>query len=249
MNSETASYWIGALKGNREITQSSIEQRQHLSHKRTFPISEAPLSVAQTHALDSIDRATGFSDEALVEGLCVGDQEALGVLFRRYARIVRAVAYRILRNASEADDLLQEVFLFIFRKANLFDAARGSARSWIIQVTYHRAIDRRRYLVTRHFYTVQDLENVSANISGHRTEITFYEQSIEGSLGKEMLRKIEESLTEDQRKTIRLYFFEGYALEELAELFGQTLGNVRNHYYRGLEKMRKLVLEGKAGAK
>jgi RNA polymerase sigma-70 factor (ECF subfamily) len=117
--------------------------------------------------------------------------------------MVRAVVYRILHDASEADDLLQEVFLYLHRKANLFEARRGTARSWIVQVTYHRAIDRRRYLVSRHFYSTNEVENTAAGLDESRTEIAFYERSIEGTLGKELARKISEALTENQRKIIQ----------------------------------------------
>ena len=73
------------------------------------------------------------------------------------------------------------------------------------------------------------------------TDTTFYERSIEGSLGTEMLGRIEEALSIDQQKTLQLYFFEGYTFDEIAARIGQTAGNVRNHYYRGLEIIRKLV--------
>ena len=76
--------------------------------------------------------------------LCRGDQEALALLFRRYASIVRGLAYKVLRDTSEADDLLQEIFLVVYRKCASFDASRGPARSWILQITYHRAVARRR---------------------------------------------------------------------------------------------------------
>jgi RNA polymerase sigma-70 factor, ECF subfamily len=155
--------------------------------------------------------------------------------------LVRTVADRILGDAAEAEDLLQEVFLFIFRKWALFDASRGSARSWIVQVTYHRAIDRRRHLASRHFYANAELDETLLRIDGPMADSAFYERSIEGSLGTEMLSKIAEALSIDQRRTIQLYFFEGYTFEEIAELTKQMVGNVRNHYYRGLEKIRKLV--------
>jgi hypothetical protein len=83
--------------------------------------------------------APAGDDEALIARVCGSDKEALACLFRRYARLVRGVALRILRDASEADDLLQEVFLFIHRKAAIFDSSKSSARSWIVQMTYHRA--------------------------------------------------------------------------------------------------------------
>lgn len=182
-----------------------------------------------------------LSDETLFEGLRTDSKDALAILFSRYARLVRVVAQRILRNESEADDLVQDVFLFIFRKAELFDAARGSARSWIVQVTYHRAIDRRRYLASRHFYSGVALDDqILCNASSSR-----YEESIEGRLGREILREIEESLSGDQRQVLELYFYEGLRMNEIAEAMGQTVANVRNHYYRGLEKMRKCLFEAK----
>jgi len=94
------------------------------------------------------------ADEALIAGVCEGDQEALAALFRRYARLVRGIALRILRDKSEADDLLQDLFLFIHRKAGRFDGSKCAARSWIVQMTYHRALDRRRYLQSRHFLSL-----------------------------------------------------------------------------------------------
>jgi RNA polymerase sigma-70 factor (ECF subfamily) len=183
----------------------------------------------------------GLSDNFLLERLCAGDHDALAMLFRRYARMVRAVAYRIVSDAAEADDVLQEVFLFIFRKSALFNAARGSARSWIIQVAYHRAIDRRRHLASRNFYSSTELDETLFAVDGPITDAAFYERSIEGALGTEMLSRIEEALSIDQRRTIQLFFFEGYTFEEIAKLTGQMVGNVRNHYYRGLEKIRKLI--------
>jgi len=161
--------------------------------------------------------------------------------------MVRTVAYRILRNEAEADDLLQEVFLFVFRKVDLFDSAKGSARSWIVQITYHRAIDRRRQLMSRHFYDGLDLEAPAA--AALNIEIAFYERSLEGTLGQTLLRQIEESLSEYQRETLRLHFFEGYTIEEIAERMCQTPGNIRNHYYRALEKMRKMIFSAKLPSK
>jgi RNA polymerase sigma-70 factor, ECF subfamily len=189
------------------------------------------------------------SDEFLLERLRKGDREALALLFRRYARMVRTVAHRIVRDAAEADDVLQEVFLFVFRKCSLFDAAQGSARSWIVQVTYHRAIDRRRHLVSRHFYANAELDETVLTNDERITDTAFYECSMEGTLGTETLGRIDRALSSDQRRTIQLYFFDGYSFEEIAKLTGQTLGNVRNHHYRGLERIRRLIFAPKQVAK
>jgi RNA polymerase sigma-70 factor (ECF subfamily) len=165
--------------------------------------------------------------------------EALVPLFRRHAHIVRSVACRILRNDAEADDLVQEVFLFVFRKAALFDASQATARSWIVQVTYHRAIDRRRYLTSRRYYTFQDVDASAEEPPDDRREIASWEKSLEGLWGKKTAAELRSLLSADQLRTIELHFFEGYTLEEIAERMGQSLVNVRHHYYRGLEKLRK----------
>src|SRR5580700_10210867 len=119
-------------------------------------------------ALATVIQISEISDELLMGQVRDGDKEALGVLFRRHARSVRNVAYRILRNEAEADDLVQEVFLFIFRKAALFDAAGGAARSWIFQVAYHRAFDRRRHLTFRNFYSIKELDDTAFRLADHR---------------------------------------------------------------------------------
>jgi len=190
-----------------------------------------------------------ISDELLLEQVREGAKEALGVLFRRHARAVRNVASRILRNEAEADDLVQEVFLFIFRKAALFDATQGAARSWIFQVAYHRAFDRRRYLNSRHFYTSQDLEETGRLLANPGGELPFHELSMEGILGKQLTARLNARLTPEQQETIRLFFFEGHALKEIAQLTGRSLVNVRSHYYRGLARLRKYVLSEKMRSK
>ena len=143
------------------------------------------------------------SDEALVALICEGDNDALAGLFRRYAHIVRGLAYRVLRDASEADDLLQDIFLLIHRKCGMFDASRGPARFWILQMTYHRAIARRRYLNSRHFYTRVDLDDVGRELAAPGTASLGLGDLSDGLLGREGLQKVLEELSENQRKTLQ----------------------------------------------
>ena len=188
-------------------------------------------------ALDQTTSLAEICDEALMAGICGGDKEALASLFRRYARVVRGVAYRVLRDASEADDLLQDIILLIHRKCGMFDAARGPARFWILQMTYHRAIARRRYLNSRHFYTRVDLDDAERDLADPASGSL--QVLGDGLLGNSGLQRIFDSLTEDQRQTLRLFFVEGYTLTEIARKLSQTRGNVKHHYFRGLEKLRK----------
>ena len=184
-------------------------------------------------------------DELLMARICDGDKEALASLFRRYARIVRGVAYRVLRDDSEADDLLQDIFLLIHRKCDMFNASRGPARFWILQMTYHRAIARRRYLNSRHFYTRVDLDDVERELAAPGTASQGLGDSGDGLLGRAGFQKILVELSENQRKTLQLFFVEGHTLGEIATKLNQTRGNVKNHYFRGLEKLRKQIFGDK----
>ena len=118
-------------------------------------------SHASGPALQLHSAETPVPDETLIAQVCLGSKEALADLFRRYARIVRGVAYKVLRDASEADDMLQDIFLLVHRLGGTFDSSKGSARFWILQMTYRRAISRRRYLTSRHFYTHVDLDQAA----------------------------------------------------------------------------------------
>lgn len=233
MGSDTVAYFPDGLTNTPEITGTGrcvadFPSRSSLSTKSKVEQSAAAVFLAPE-----------ISDEQLMEQVRQGSREALVPLFRRYGHAVRSVACRILRNEAEADDLVQEVFLFVFRKAALFDPSLGTARSWIVQVTYHRAIDRRRYLTSRRYYTFEDVDASAQEPPDDRREIATWEMSLDGVWGRKTAAEIRSLLSADQLRTIEQHFFEGYTLEEIAERTNQSLVNVRHHYYRGLEKLRK----------
>jgi len=207
----------------------------------TLPLSKEKAATANIAAGDDV-LAKEATDEALLTQISHGDGEALAILFRRYARLVWSVARRILGNSEEADDLLQDVFLYLKRKASAFDSAKGPARSLIVHITYQRAISRRRYLTSRHFYSSEDLEDENAR-QVLAPAATLYDESLEAHFGREGLKKALNGLSAEQQETLQLYFFEGFSLEEIAVRTGQSFGNVRHHYYRGLEKLRKQMPE------
>ena len=184
-----------------------------------------------------------LSDEALIARIRPGDQEATALLFRRYAQLVRGVSLRILRDEAEADDLVQDLFLFIHLEATVFDSSKSSGRSWIVQMTYRKAISRRRYLTARGHYKNSELDCCVPGFAGAATPA--YDSSIEALFGREGLKKVMGELTTEQHETLRLHFYEGYTLTEIGKKLGQSMGNVRHHYYRGLEKLRKQVRESK----
>jgi RNA polymerase sigma-70 factor, ECF subfamily len=177
------------------------------------------------------------ADETLLANVCAGDRDALALLFRRYARLVRSVGLRILRDEGEADDVVQEVFLYIHKRSGVFDGTKGSARSWIVQIAYTQALLRKRHLKVRQFYSSLNIDEVDVTDVGAQAE-SGYQQTPEGVFGRNGWKEIEGVLTSDQRETVRLHFFEGYTLEEVSMKLKQSHGNVRHHYYRSLEKLR-----------
>jgi RNA polymerase sigma-70 factor (ECF subfamily) len=183
------------------------------------------------------------SDEALIGEVCLGSKEALAILFRRYARLVRGVALRVLKDASEADDLVQDVFVLIHRLCSTFDGSKASAQFWILQMTHRRAISRRRYLNSRQFYARVELDEqalqAAESRSGHSDDPS------DQVLAELDLQKMFGTLSEDQQKTLRLHFIEGYTLDEIAKMLGQSKGNIRHHSFRGLERLRKQIFGSK----
>jgi RNA polymerase sigma-70 factor, ECF subfamily len=182
------------------------------------------------------------TDEFLIAQVSRADRNALSHLFRRYANAIRSIGQRILRDQTEADDLVQEVFLYIHRRSSIFDGSRSTARSWIFQVAYTQAFLRRRKLNAHGFYASgiadNSHENGIAGILG-----ADYDQTVEGLFGRNGWRSMIESLSEEQRETLRLHFFEGCTFAEIAEKLGQSYANIRNHHYRGLEKLRRYLAE------
>lgn len=209
------------------------------SYPARFPppsASDAQPATAPGSAGVSMSRAD-VCDESLIARVGGGDHEALAALFERYARLTRSVAVRILRDAAEAEDLVQDLFLYIQRRCGIFDSSKSTARSWIVQMAYHRALDRRRYLKSREFYAQPFFPADGAPVVGKQTTESDY--SAEAVFGRNGLDKIVNALSADQRETVRLHFFEGYTLLEISERLGQPLGNVRHHYYRALDRLRK----------
>jgi RNA polymerase sigma-70 factor, ECF subfamily len=248
MSSSAARYFPGEFGKAAAPTRAEVELAQTSPSEATTTQGrgqQGSISGSENADTDSVTSLIDPSDEVLMARVGGADKEALACLFHRYARLVRAVGYKILRDDAEADDLLQGLFLFIHQKGRVFDSSKSSARSWIVQMAYHRAIDRRRYLDSRHFYTQVDLEDVENELSGPGMRAGQYEHSIEEVLGRVGSRKVLGVLSEIQRRTLGLHLLDGYTFEEIAVKLDQSRGNVKNHYFRGLEKLRKQIFSCK----
>ena len=225
------------LRGRRLAVSSSFPAAR-------FPALPLSKEKEVAHPIYTDTRTAGWteepSDEALIARIRDNDSDALGLLFSRYARLVWSIARRILRNNEEADDLLQDVFLLVRRRASVFDATKGSVRSLLVQMSYQRAFSRRRDLTRQNFYSSVEV-NENAVVAKRTSCVPLYDESIEAHFGRTALKTALEDLSVEQRETLRLCFYEGQTLEEVAVHLGQSYGNVRHHYYRGLAKLRRHV--------
>jgi DNA-directed RNA polymerase specialized sigma24 family protein len=166
----------------------------------------APLTIGGATQLSSSVQShdpSQLTDEVLITSLSSSNGAELSELFQRYARLVRSIGHKVLRVKFEAEDLVQETFLYIHRKHSLFDPSKGSGRSWILQVAYTQAFLRRRVLKSQGFY----LPGSSDGRSDHDcvTQVAQdYDCSVEGLCGRNGWKKIVDELTVDLRATLRL---------------------------------------------
>ena len=175
--------------------------------------------------------------------LQAGHHDALAVLFDRYHRLVATVAFKILRDLGEAEDVTQVVFLNIFESAAKFDPSRGTTKVWLMQFAYHRAMNRRAYLKRRKFYD-HDGEDVCEVDPATNVKPVNGGTSLDREETRNLMREGLASLGRDQRRTLQMCYFEGLSLREVAEKTGESIGNVRHHYYRGLSRLRSFVSQG-----
>jgi len=175
------------------------------------------------------------TDEELMARMQAQDSKGLELLYSRYSRLVFGISIRILNDKSEAEEVVQEVFFALYQKALLYDPARGSAKSWVVQIAFSRARDRRAHLSRRGFYSGTDIDALDDTLQG------------QGDIEREVGLRIDfshllaafEDLTQMQRTTLELFYFQGLELREISQKLNEPFGNVRHHFYRGLERLRK----------
>jgi RNA polymerase sigma-70 factor, ECF subfamily len=172
-----------------------------------------------------------ISDEDLMRYVTTGCHDALTVLFDRYHRLVFGVAFRIVRDSGEAEEIVQTVFLDIFRAAANFDPRKGMLRVWILQYAYHRAFHRKRHLLAIRFYRWDELESAMETGSnralyGEKPEIARLAEEVLGGLKPR------------QRAVLEMTYYEGLTAEEIADRLGKSVHAVRHDLRRGIATLR-----------
>src|SRR6266566_4507011 len=177
-------------------------------------------------------------DESLCREASQGNQEAFLVLFDRYWHQVFRLANAVIRDEAEAEDLAQALFLEVHASMLRFDEQKGSFRTLLLRYAYTRAIDQRRRLESRRFYSNVQFDELSPSLLVQESKAP------SGLSPEEATRLIEQAmkhLDEKQRVVVEAYFFRGLSLNEIAHEQRDSFGNARHYLYRGLEKMRKLL--------
>jgi RNA polymerase sigma-70 factor (ECF subfamily) len=180
-----------------------------------------------------------LGDDQLMLQLQDGVNDALAVLFERYQRLVFSIVLKIVRDRGEAEDVTQNVFLEIYRSVAQFNPAKGTLKVWLLQFAYHRAFNRKQYLNTRSFYNQESTEEIGP----FSCDDSFRSGKYAPPELQRLLQQALASLGEPQKRVIELASYDGLSMKEIADKTGDSLSNVRHHYYRGLQKLRSFVTQ------
>lgn len=184
----------------------------------------------------SLQAAKAAEDAALLGRVEQGDQAAMGLLFDRYSGIVYSVALRVLKDTGQAEDVMQDIFIQIWKKPGAFISGRGSLGAWLAVVARNRAIDllRRR----RPTDSVDDVVLASPINLGAEAERNTLMEKVRIHL---------QQLPAEQQKSVEMAYFEGMSHSEIAEKTGDPLGTVKTRIRLALITLRK-AMQGKANS-
>ncbi len=179
------------------------------------------------------------TDEVLLAHLAHGDLDALDLLYTRYARPVFTLAVRVLGDAADAEEVTQDVFERVWRHADRFDPARGSAGRWLISIAYHVAVNALR----RHYRRPHTCYTAATNRLAERIPDIALDVSVVAldHLEANHLRRAVRSLLAPQQCTIALAYFGGLSHADVAAALNTPLGTVKSNIRRGLTRLRATV--------
>jgi RNA polymerase sigma-70 factor, ECF subfamily len=177
---------------------------------------------------------TEGSDVELLHAVARGDEAALARLYDSYRVILFGLLVRILNSREEAEDILQDVFIQVWRRAKDFDEKRGRPFTWLVTLARSRAIDRLRLLGARQRLAASAEREQVDEASDALTD------TIRGTQ-KEVVRRALAELPEEQKHTLVLAYFEGLTQSEIAAKLGAPLGTVKTRMRSGMMKLRALL--------
>jgi RNA polymerase sigma-70 factor, ECF subfamily len=181
---------------------------------------------------DSSRKYLMLADEDLISMVSEEDPEAFAALYDRHSRAAYSLGYRIMGQKQASEDLVQEVFLKVWRSAASYRAERGSVRTWILSIVHHRGIDQLRATASRQ--RTKDRFEASAEKSQPSEAFTETWRNSQ----RDQVREALKTLPPEQLKILELAYFSGYTHVEIAELMDLPLGTVKGRMRLGLKKMK-----------
>src|SRR6266853_229652 len=200
------------------------------------PGSEPDVATSEKSMTSAVDREPGApSDVDLMLGIQSGDADALSQLYDRYSGIMKALILRIIHNETEADDLLQEIFMEIWNQAKNFSAQKGKTLGWMVTLARRRAIDglRKKQAYARAEERLQNEVEQQPDAWVHNAT----EEEIVLSDTRVLIRKVISGLPPAQQQAIDLAFFRGMSQREIAAKTNTPLGTVNTRLELGLKKI------------
>jgi RNA polymerase sigma-70 factor (ECF subfamily) len=174
-------------------------------------------------------------DREILDRVAGGGEEAFAELYRRYAPASSGLAHRVLRDPSLAEEVVQEVFLAVWKSASSFDSARGSVRSWLLSQVHHRAVDAVRREDAQRRRTARQ---AVAGAEDHLENVV--EEEWMASRRREV-RATLESLSSEQRQVLELAYFGGLTQTQIASRIGVPLGTVKSRTLAGMNALRRAL--------
>jgi RNA polymerase sigma-70 factor (ECF subfamily) len=178
-------------------------------------------------------------DMELLRRISGGDRSAFSSFYDQYSGLLFSIAVKVLNDSKEAEDVLQEVFMQIWNKADAYDPLLGKPASWAVTLTRNKAIDRIRASQRRS----KLLEQATLEASALPDAAPSANEKLHGRENAEMIRSVVAALPPDQRHAIELAFFSGLTQDEISKTLQEPLGTIKARIRRGMLKLRE-KLEG-----
>lgn len=182
-------------------------------------------------------------DLMLIARIVRADAQALARLYEKYQRKVYSVVLRIVKTEEDAREILQDVFMQVWQKANLFEASRGSFSAWLVTLAHNKAINllRSRRAKKTALEIKQDLEQLSELITDktveNRTALDFQVESDE----REHLLALLELIPVEQKTALVMAYYGGYSQSEIAKTLGEPLGTIKTRMRQGMIRLHQLI--------
>lgn len=197
-------------------------------------LTNRTLCVEVWPTLNAVNEPVLDSDVDLLRDIGAGDREAFARFYDQYSRLLFSIAFKILNDANEAEDVLQEVFLQIWDKAGHYDPRLGRPMSWAITLTRNRAIDHVRSSQRR----ARLRDEAAGELAAQPEDSATANDSVRGRESAAMISSAVSALPVDQRQAIELAFFRGLTQNEISETLKEPLGTIKARIRRGMLKLR-----------